>query len=221
MRAIPLFLTLVIAIGPGCGDKDDASADAASEATGDSTTSAESTVPTTDAGDTTGEPTTSEVGTDSGGPAASLCEDFAAKAVMCDPESGAADEVVAFCEDELAAAGPECAPAFEAYLECVPTASCDEEAPCEQEYLAYVNCGFEAGEVCTAYGAKQAECMMLDAMEEAFYCQFGLDDLYDTDPACGAAYEAYYGCYGTLTCDDIEMLEGCEAEAMGLSVCEG
>lgn len=162
------------------------------------------------------EPTTSEAGTDSGGPETSLCQDFAAKAVMCDPESGTEAEVVMFCEEELAAAGPECAPAFEAYIECLPTTSCDDEMPCSQEYLAYVYCGVEAGEACTAYGAKQAECMMLDATEQAFYCQFGLDDAYDFDPACGAAYEAYYECYGTLTCTDIEMIQGCEAEGMAL-----
>ena len=210
MRRIRITGALAIWTGlcVGCADDKDGSASSApSEATNDSTSGEP-----TSGGESTGEPT-------SGGPGGSPCERFAENIAMCDPEVDPA-ELAADCEAQQTSAGPACSAAFDAYVECFTTASCDDDQSCMAVYEDYLACMNPVGETCAAYGAKLEQCMDIPAFEGGAVCQQQLDELEPT-PACHDGYEKFIVCYTMLSCADIEMATGCEAEMNAFAGCGG
>lgn len=221
MGAIAIWMGLCA----GCtDDKAGSTSSTASEATADSTSGE----PTT-SGETTGEPTTGvestgestggEPGTSTSGSSGSSCEMFAENIAMCDPEADEA-ELVMECEAQQMSAGPGCAAAFDAYVECFADAPCDDPQSCESVYQDYLACMNPVDETCATYGAKLEECMQVPAFEGSAICQQQLDELEPT-PACHDAYEAFIVCYSMLSCVDIEMAMGCEEEMNAFAGCGG
>lgn len=208
-------LAIWMVLGVGCADdKNGSSSSTASEVTADSTSGE----PTT-SGVTTGEPTTGEPGTGTSGASGSSCEMFAENIAMCDPEADEA-ELVMECEAQQLSAGPGCAAAFDAYVECFADAPCDDPQSCEAVYGDYVACMNPVDETCATYGAKLEECMQVPASEGAAICQQQLDELEPT-PACHDTYEAFIVCYSMLSCAEIEMAMGCEEEMNAFAGCGG
>lgn len=212
MRAMHFMTMSVVVFGllVGCGgEKGGSTSDTASEATGEPSTSAADESDSDSGGVTTG------------GAGDDICGVFADWSLMCDPEAGSREELVAGCEESRTEFDPTCVPLFDAGLECSTKSMCDDDAACAEQIEAFYACAFPVSEACMAYGAKQAECTMAAAEEEAQLCQIQLDESTSVDPACGMAFEQYFACMGEQTCADLEMGVGCEAETMALAVCDG
>lgn len=194
----------------------DATTDAATDATGDVTGASDSqtsTDPTggSDSDSTTGEPTTGEPG--------GLCEAYAAQLVMCGMWPGDSEaEIVMECEEgrafTYAVYGPACGELSDAQLTCLTMAECFDDTACEAELDQVEDCLPEAGAVCIKYGEAVAACESDDPAELASSCQFDLNASGYMNPACGAAAEAAYDCFGGLSCEQLGEGTGCEQEAM-------
>ncbi len=105
--------------------------------TGDGTTSTSTTGEPTTGEPTTGEPTTGGVDIPP------LCQSYGAKIAECYMDPLAGMDAEQFCTNVLMYAdiyGPDCAPAYEAYLACLSALPCAEftgPAPCVPEGMAF------------------------------------------------------------------------------------
>ncbi|MEZ4448975.1 MAG: hypothetical protein R3B09_05785 [Nannocystaceae bacterium] len=183
--------------------------------TAGTTTDGTTTAGTTTAGTTTGESTTS-METTTGGDN-SVCADYAKAGALCYPRvpyDEWFDNCAAFVED-YAKYSQACLSAGEAFLQCKTMTACGEEPDCDAEYMTTtITCSPPPGEVCTNWGAKNAECYMkpLDqASYIALFCQKAIwNGNFDHGPACGMAIEDHYACVAALDCADFNSQAGCE-----------
>ncbi len=206
--------------------------------TGGTTTGATTTGATTDA---TGGESSGDLVTDSGptggtsgvttsgstgagettGGAGDTCDALVAFQVMCDPSlAGMEADLLAECQDQRKvtkiARGDACLAMLDAAFECVVMSTCDTVGMCEALSESAAYCLPEPGMACKAYAAKFVECMPgEDPTKVGGYCQSGLNySVYLYGPTCGTATEELYACLGGLSCGDLLMGIGCDAESM-------
>ena len=199
--------------GDSTGDTtDDSTGDSTGDTTGATSGDSSSTGEPTTGDPTTEDPTTGDPTTDdptTGEPSA-VCIAYVEWVYGCElGEPGGKEQALADCEQEREATaaiyGADCAVKSDTYVECLSKSACDDFDACEAESEATDVCLPEAGPTCKKFGANVSACVTEESEEElASGCQFEINLGAFRSEDCGAATEALYGCYGGLTCAEIE-----------------
>lgn len=173
---------------------------------------------TTEAGTSTSGVTTGDTTTGF----AELCELYVDQVVTCNPVLvGMEDLVLAQCEaSELVDYTPECATLLRDLLSCYSSVNCADTTACaDQSQLFDSEC--PAGQSCTAYGMKAAQCWGSDPVTAAQDCQEEVSYYLTYSQMCGLAAEDHYVCLSTLSCDDFVADTGCaDTKAAYQTLCD-
>jgi len=180
------------------------------------TTDGATTAPTTSGGTTAAESSTTMEATT--GEDSSVCADYAKAGVICYPRAPYSDffDLCVGSFEEYVAYSQACLAAGEVFFKCKMMVACGESPQCDAEQMATtIACTPPAGEVCTNWGAKNAECYMEPADQASYIGLFCQDAIWrgtnKHGPACGMAIEDHYACVAALDCADWESQAGCEA----------
>ncbi|MDC0718140.1 hypothetical protein [Nannocystis bainbridge] len=189
------------------------------DGTGSSATDGATTEPTT--GPTTTDPggTTDTGDTTDTGSADEACQAYVAYLLRCEPGlEPMMDAYLAYCSMTRsrteAVYGPACLALYDAAFVCLGTSECEDPSACEAEWDAADGCLPEAGAICVAFAAKEAECYGTPVPDYAAgACQAYLNyQAYAYGTACGTAYDEWYACLTELPCLEFQMRAGCDAQ---------